>query len=221
MPGRWWIGRHAEEIHPDRSFGSFDPSPLEIPWNCAVLVDETTRFDVPAPPIAARLRGRLRFGGEAAINWRVQLGRIGAPAHMSESPLDVTGHFEIAAAEAGDYWLQLYPGGFEFGATGAPRSLRVPISLQIGTHEWELDLPIGTLAGQTPIDPSGRTRYSWEWTGEQDIWMGGRMQPGSDGSFVETGVPAGRLTLRRRAPGLPEDVREVELAAGQTLKLEF
>jgi hypothetical protein len=37
----------------------------------------------------------------------------------------------------------------------------------------------------------------------------------------KTGVPAGRLSLRRRAAGLPEDVREVELAAGQTLKLEF
>jgi protocatechuate 3,4-dioxygenase beta subunit len=222
-PGRWWVGRHDQEISPNSTSSSSGNTTRrdEIEWNCVVRDGETTRVDVPAPAQdSVVLRGQLAFGGAAAAGWKATLhaqGVIGVPPR--EAQLDERGRFEVTAKEAGDYYLIVSPGSTH----GSDVRVTQRVSLVDGANSWELDVPVGRIDGRVASAASDESeQYVWNWRRENGLSVQGSLDPAPDGSFAIERAPAGTIKFSAWPnEGKARELKSVELAAGASLRVEL
>lgn len=195
---------------------------LELRFEAEVGTPPPRSPAAPKPPIPeqgpARLRGRLTLGGEPPGSWSAGVG-------SQSSILDHAGDFELDGLSAGSVQLVLSP-----GRGAIRRVLSLPIELQAGANEWDLDLPVGDLALEhlPPVEPlvDGPGQSEWaDFALEQN--ENGRyfvlLFPGpTDARAAFEDAPAGPFVLRYRGPGSRPDsldswpiAAEFELRAGE------
>ena len=223
-PGRWWVGRHGEEISPNStstSSGSRETDRPEIEWNCTVRDGATTWVDVPPPaedPV--RLHGVLTFGGKPASGWRVTVsGEGGDATKPAAADLDAEGRFATTFGASGPIRLWFTD------PTGGSSAMYVfaTTTLKLGDNEWKYDVPVGAIEGSVSAAVrADSAKVSWNCVLGDGISVSGSLDSDGDGTFSLPRVPAGHVVFRRNSKAAGSEVlKELDLEAGAKLRVDL
>lgn len=220
-PGDWQVLAVEDEIDLHRNSVSMatvpDAPPVE--WSCTVRDGETTRFDLDlrGQEVVA-LRGRLVLDGSAA-GWTAALLRD-ADDWMNDSAVDATaldadGRFELRAASEGPLRLELAAPGEAFVV------VEPEVDLRDGERDWELELPLGRIAGSFADPPPDATlplEIRWSFAG-RDAFARAIVAVDQGGGFALDPAPAGEGTVRcwrtdSQGPGRWEELGRVVVPEG-------
>ncbi|MCP3920156.1 MAG: sigma-70 family RNA polymerase sigma factor [bacterium] len=206
MPGSWRVEDREQESarvsttrrqYASRSFEA------EVKWNCEVHEGATTRFDLRSRDAQAyRVQGRLTLDGELHERWVAWLSPIDTPFfdNTSQAPtslLDPEGHFELSAAEAGEYWVCVKRVG-----EGIENAFARKLHLNESEMEVALEFETGTLVVEdydvVPlIEGDDVPSLIYLWSDESGALFASLLMPDEAGTCTLAKVPAGQGRLAR------------------------
>jgi hypothetical protein len=222
-PGRWWVGRHDEEISPNSTSttsGSRDTDQPEVEWNCTVRDGATTWVDVPAPaPDPVQLHGVLTFGGKPAAGWKVSVSGNSSPTKASSADLDGEGRFATTLGASGEARLWFS----DSSRSGPALYISATTTLKLGENEWKFDMPVGVIEGTvSTASRADSSKVSWVCVLSDAVTVNGSLNVDEDGAFSLPRVPAGHVVFQRHTKGVGSTpLKEVDLASGAKLRVDL
>jgi RNA polymerase sigma factor (sigma-70 family) len=208
-----WQVRQLESESWGTSMTTGGRTPPPIDWDCAVVEERTTRFDLDLTGAErALVAGRLRFDGKPSEGWGALLneGTTWTGSEVVQGNVDPGGKFALEA-RPGPHYLVLET---TEGALG-DRAVGLPLDLAPGENEVDIDLATGSLV----VEHASGERLVYAVQGRDGSISLVALKPDASGRCEVSLVPvgAGRIAEMQEVfdPAVWPTLATVEVRKGQ------